>query len=171
MNWKKKKKEKRSRDRNPGLTVARKLMFAMWWVHEMQSAKSNWMMGTKILYCVMNKAKHSSCHFKNTLPFTQDFRIQKSFPELRETYPILAPTLSFPRIVFPFTNNISGIINLMPQTMCTNTIISPYNKTLEKEMAVHPSNLARRIPWTEEPGRRCKESGLTEQLSFTHNKT
>ena len=41
---------------------------------------------------------------------------------------------------------------------------------LEEEMATHSSNLAWRIPWTEESGRLyspwgCKESGMTEQLS------
>ena len=38
-------------------------------------------------------------------------------------------------------------------------------------IATHSSNLAWRIPWTEEPGRLpsmgCKESGMTEQLSLT----
>ena len=36
--------------------------------------------------------------------------------------------------------------------------------TLEKEMAIHSSILAWRIPWTEEPGegsRRCREGGPT----------
>ena len=37
---------------------------------------------------------------------------------------------------------------------------------LEKEMATHSSILARKIPWTEEPGRLqsmgSKESGMTE---------
>ena len=39
---------------------------------------------------------------------------------------------------------------------------------LEKEMATHSSTLARRIPWTEEPGgvHSChKESDTTEQLT------
>ena len=38
-------------------------------------------------------------------------------------------------------------------------------------MAAHSSNLAWRVPWTEEPGRLqsvgLQESGLTEQLSLT----
>ena len=41
---------------------------------------------------------------------------------------------------------------------------------LEKEMATHSSILARKIPWTEEPGglqRGCKESDTAERLS-TH---
>ena len=46
---------------------------------------------------------------------------------------------------------------------------------LEKEMAIHSSALAWKIPWTEEPGRLqfyqgSKESDTTEQLHFTSNK-
>ena len=41
---------------------------------------------------------------------------------------------------------------------------------LEKEMAIHPSILAWRIPWTEEPGglqsTGRKESDTTERLHF-----
>ena len=41
---------------------------------------------------------------------------------------------------------------------------------LEKEMAIHSSTLAWKIPWTEEPGRLQstgrKESDTTEQLHF-----
>ena len=41
---------------------------------------------------------------------------------------------------------------------------------LEKEMATHPSILARIIPWTEEPGelqsKGLKESDTTERLSI-----
>ena len=42
---------------------------------------------------------------------------------------------------------------------------------LEQEMATHPSTLAWKIPWTEEPGRLHspwghKESDTTEQLHF-----
>ena len=42
---------------------------------------------------------------------------------------------------------------------------------LEKEMASHPSTLAQKIPWTEEPGAVCcpwgpKESDTTERLLF-----
>ena len=49
---------------------------------------------------------------------------------------------------------------------------------LGEEMATHSSILARKIPWTEEPGRvpwGCKESDMTERLSdftftfFLHN--
>ena len=44
---------------------------------------------------------------------------------------------------------------------------------LEKEMATHSSSLAWRISWTEEPGSyspwSCKESDMTEQLSFIHS--
>ena len=36
---------------------------------------------------------------------------------------------------------------------------------LEKEMATHSSILAKRIPWTEEPGS-CKEYDTTEQLTL-----
>ena len=42
--------------------------------------------------------------------------------------------------------------------------------TLEKEMAIHSSTIAWKIPWTEEPGRLQpmggKESDTTEQLHF-----
>ena len=43
---------------------------------------------------------------------------------------------------------------------------------LEKEMAIHSSTIAWKIPWTEEPGRLHspwgrKESDTTEQLHFT----
>ena len=46
---------------------------------------------------------------------------------------------------------------------------------LEKEMAIHSSALAWKIPWTEEPGRLqfyqgSKESDTTEQLHFSSNK-
>ena len=40
---------------------------------------------------------------------------------------------------------------------------------LGEEMATHSSILARKIPWTEEPGRApwgCKESDITERLHF-----
>ena len=42
---------------------------------------------------------------------------------------------------------------------------------LEKEMAIHSSTVAWKIPWMEEPGRLyspwgCKESDTTEQLPF-----
>jgi len=42
---------------------------------------------------------------------------------------------------------------------------------LEKEMATHPSILAWRIPWTEEPGRLLsmghKETDITERLTLS----
>ena len=43
---------------------------------------------------------------------------------------------------------------------------------LEKGMSTHSSNLAWRIPWTEEPGElyipwSCKESDTTERLSLS----
>ena len=42
---------------------------------------------------------------------------------------------------------------------------------LEKEMAIHSSTLAWKIPWTEEPDRLqsmgCKELDMTERLHFT----
>ena len=42
---------------------------------------------------------------------------------------------------------------------------------LEKEMAIHSSTLAWKIPWTEEPDRHspwgCKESDTTERLHFS----
>ena len=42
---------------------------------------------------------------------------------------------------------------------------------LEKEMAIHSSLLAWRIPWTEQPGRLpqgCKELDTTKRLIHTH---
>ena len=36
---------------------------------------------------------------------------------------------------------------------------------LEKEMAVHSSTIAWKVPWTEEPGK-SQESDTTEQLHF-----
>ena len=40
---------------------------------------------------------------------------------------------------------------------------------LDREMGTHSSNLAWRIPWTEEPGSlQSEESGMTEQLSLTY---
>ena len=42
---------------------------------------------------------------------------------------------------------------------------------LEKEMAIHSSTIARKIPWTEEPGRLqsmgLQESDMTERLHFS----
>ena len=44
---------------------------------------------------------------------------------------------------------------------------------LEKEMATHPSILAWRIPWTEDPGGYSpwgrNESDMTEQLTFSRS--
>ena len=45
---------------------------------------------------------------------------------------------------------------------------------LEKGMSTHSSNLAWRIPWTEEPGELyilwgCKESDMTERLTHTYS--
>ena len=42
---------------------------------------------------------------------------------------------------------------------------------LEKEMAIHSTILAWRIPWTKEPGGLqwgCKELDMTERLTHTH---
>ena len=45
-----------------------------------------------------------------------------------------------------------------------------WEEPLEKEMAIHSSTIAWKIPWTEEPGRLQsmgrKESDTTEQLHF-----
>ena len=35
-------------------------------------------------------------------------------------------------------------------------------------MATHSGTLAWKIPWTEEPGRGCKESDMTERLQDTN---
>ena len=46
--------------------------------------------------------------------------------------------------------------------------VNPQKDPQEKQMATHSSNLAWRIPWTEEPGgyspRGCKELDTTERL-------
>lgn len=57
----------------------------------------------------------------------------------------------------------------MPQTMCTITILFPYNKTLEKEMPTTPVNM-RRNSMDEEPGRHCPKSNMTKHYSLLHNK-
>ena len=41
-----------------------------------------------------------------------------------------------------------------------------YKPIPEKAMAPQSSTLAWKIPWTEEPGRGCEESGTTERLHF-----
>ena len=38
---------------------------------------------------------------------------------------------------------------------------------LEKGMDTHSSILAWRVPWTDEPGRLCKESDTTERLTLS----
>ena len=51
-------------------------------------------------------------------------------------------------------------------TMRETWVRSPSREDpLEKEMAIHSSTLAWKIPWTEEPGR-SKESDTTERLHF-----
>ena len=42
---------------------------------------------------------------------------------------------------------------------------------LEEKMATHSSILAWSIPWTEEPGRSCRESDTTERLTLSLNDT
>ena len=66
---------------------------------------------------------------------------------------------------------------LMAQTVkCLSTIwetqvrVLGWEDPLEKEMAIHSSTVAWKIPWTEEPGRLqfmgLQESDTTEQLHF-----
>ena len=42
-----------------------------------------------------------------------------------------------------------------------------WEDTLEKEMAIHSSTIAWKIPWTEEPGR-LQSMGSTRLSDFTH---
>ena len=45
------------------------------------------------------------------------------------------------------------MVNNLPAMQETRVQSLSWEDTLEKEMATHSSILARRIPWTEEPGR------------------
>ena len=59
----------------------------------------------------------------------------------------------------------------MQETQETQVQFLSQEDPLEEEMATHSSILARKIPWTEEPGglqsMGCKDSDTTERLS-TH---
>ena len=66
----------------------------------------------------------------------------------------------------------------MRETCKTKGIRTAYQHccTVETGMATHSSNLAWRIPWTEEPGKLYsswghKESDMTEWLTHTHTQT
>ena len=62
---------------------------------------------------------------------------------------------------------VAQMVKCLPATWETQGGEDP----LEKEMAIHSSTLAWKIPWTEEPGRLqsmgSKESDTTERLHFT----
>ena len=60
--------------------------------------------------------------------------------------------------------------NNLPAMQETRVQSLSWEDTLEKEMATHSSILARRIPWTEEPGRlqsmESQRIGMTEDFQF-----
>ena len=58
----------------------------------------------------------------------------------------------------------------MQETQETRVRSLDQEDPLEKEMATHSSNLAWRIPWTEEPAGPggCKESDMTDVTEHTH---
>ena len=60
---------------------------------------------------------------------------------------------------------IAQLVKTLPAVQETRVRFLGWEDSLEKKMATHSSNLAWRIPWTEEPGRlqcmRSQESGAT----------
>ena len=71
------------------------------------------------------------------------------------------------------TSLVAQILKNLPAMWETQVQSLAWEDPLEKEMAIHSSILAWRIPWTEEPGRLqsvhggCKESDITEQLTLS----
>ena len=65
------------------------------------------------------------------------------------------------------------MVKRLPTMLETQLRALGWEDTLEKEMAIHSSTIAWKIPWTEKPGRLSlwgrKESDMTEQLHFTKN--
>ena len=64
------------------------------------------------------------------------------------------------------------IVKRLPTMRETRVLFLGREDPLEKEMAIHSSTLAWKIPWTEEPDRLYspwgrKESDMTERLHFT----
>ena len=57
------------------------------------------------------------------------------------------------------------MVKRLPAMWQTQGQFLGWEDPLEKEMAIHSSTLAWKIPWTEEPGR-SKESDTTERLHF-----
>ena len=61
---------------------------------------------------------------------------------------------SFGGISFPFRDfQVAQTVKNLPAMQETQVPSLGWDNPLEKEMAIHSSTLAWRIPWTEEPGR------------------
>ena len=68
---------------------------------------------------------------------------------------------------------VAQMVKNLPAMQETRVGSLGWEDTLEKEMATHSSILARRIPWTEEPGGlqsmgSQRVSDVTEQLTLLH---
>ena len=65
---------------------------------------------------------------------------------------------------------VAQMVKRLPAMWETQVRTLSWEDPLEKEMATHPSNLAWKIPWMEEPGRLQfmdrKELDMTEQLHW-----
>ena len=80
------------------------------------------------------------------------------------------PHLS-PQLLSPWEVSRTSLVAQTLSTMRETRVQSlGWEEPLEKEMAIHSSTIAWKIPWTEEPGRLQsmgrKESDTTEQLHF-----
>ena len=65
---------------------------------------------------------------------------------------------------------VAQIVKSLPTMPETRVLSLGQEDPLEKEMAIHSSSLAWKIPWTEEPSRLLwglKESEMTERLHLT----
>ena len=78
------------------------------------------------------------------------------------------------RVAMPYIHYHGGSLvaerlKCLPATQETRVRSLGWEDPLEKEMAIHASTIAWKIPWTEKPGRLqsrgCKESETTEQLA------
>ena len=68
---------------------------------------------------------------------------------------------------------VAQVVKHLPAMQETQVRSLGWEDPLEKGMSTHSSNLAWRIPWTEEPGElyipwSCKESDTTERLTHTY---
>ena len=68
------------------------------------------------------------------------------------------------------TDLVAQLVKNLPAVQETQVQFLGWEDPLEKEMAIHSSILAWRIPWTEEPGglqsMGLQESNTTEQLNY-----